>query len=198
MLCRTSILAAVLCLAAAAHAAEPPAITLFENVRVFDGKSEQLSANVNVLVRGNTIEKISKDPIAIDAGSSATTIAGGGRTLMPGLIDAHWHAMLVRPTPAELLVGCRLPEPGGSRRGDGHADARVHHRARRGRAVVRPQARHRRGHRRRPAHLSVRRHHHRHQRSRRLSPRARAAARPRRAPVAPGADGSGDGRRQPG
>ena len=104
MLCRTSILAAVLCLAPAAHAAEPPALTLFENVRVFDGKSDTLSANVNVLVRGNTIEKISKDPIAIDGSPSAKTIAGGGRTLMPGLIDAHWHAMLVRPTPAQLLV----------------------------------------------------------------------------------------------
>ena len=77
---------------------------MFENVRIFDGKSEQLSANMNVLVRGNTIEKISKDPIPIDGNSSAKIIAGGGRTLMPGLIDAHWHAMLVRPTPAALLV----------------------------------------------------------------------------------------------
>ena len=104
MLYRAYALAAALCLAHAAHAAEPPALTLFENVRVFDGKSDQLSASTNVLVRGNTIEKISKDPIAIDGGLSAKVIAGGGRTLMPGLIDAHWHAMLVRPTPAQLLV----------------------------------------------------------------------------------------------
>jgi imidazolonepropionase-like amidohydrolase len=59
---------------------------------------------MNVLVRGNTIEKISKDPIPIDGNSSAKVIAGGGRTLMPGLIDAHWHTMLVRPTPTALLV----------------------------------------------------------------------------------------------
>jgi imidazolonepropionase-like amidohydrolase len=104
MLCRTSILAAVLCLAHAAHAAEPPALTLFENVRIFDGKSDTLSASANVLVRGNTIEVISRDPIPIDGSPSVKTIAGGGRTLMPGLIDAHWHAMLVRPTPAQLLV----------------------------------------------------------------------------------------------
>ena len=32
-------------------------------------------------------------------------IDGNGRTLMPGLIDAHWHTMLVRPTPAEAIVG---------------------------------------------------------------------------------------------
>ena len=104
MFCRISALAVALCLVLTAHAAEPPALTLFENVRIFDGKSEQLSANVNVLVRGNTIDKISKDPIPIDGNSPAKIIAGGGRTLMPGLIDAHWHAMLVRPTPAQLLV----------------------------------------------------------------------------------------------
>jgi imidazolonepropionase-like amidohydrolase len=105
MLCRTATFAAVLCLVHAVHAAEPPApLTVFENVRIFDGKSGQLSANMNVLVRGNTIEKISKDPIPIDGDPSAKIIAGGGRTLMPGLIDAHWHAMLVRPTPAQLLV----------------------------------------------------------------------------------------------
>jgi imidazolonepropionase-like amidohydrolase len=104
MFLRTSTYAAVLFLAHTAHAAEPPAVTVFENVRIFDGKSEQLSANANVLVRGNTIEKISKDPIPVDADAPAKIIAGGGRTLMPGLIDAHWHAMLVRPTPAALLV----------------------------------------------------------------------------------------------
>ncbi len=31
-------------------------------------------------------------------------IAGGGRTLMPGLIDAHWHTMLVRPNPAAAMA----------------------------------------------------------------------------------------------
>jgi len=104
MFCRTFALAVVFCFVQAAHATEPPALTLFENVRVFDGKTEALSASTNVLVRGNTIEKISKDPIAIDGNSSAKVIAGGGRTLMPGLIDAHWHTMLVRPTPTALLV----------------------------------------------------------------------------------------------
>jgi imidazolonepropionase-like amidohydrolase len=101
---RTSAFAAVLCLVLTAHAAEPPALTLFENVRIFDGKSDQLSSSMNVLVRGNVIERISQDPIPIDADPSAKVIAGGGRTLMPGLIDAHWHAMLVRPTPAQLLT----------------------------------------------------------------------------------------------
>lgn len=101
MLCRTSIVAAVLCLAHAAHAAEPPAFILFENVRIFDGKSAALSAPSNVLVKGNVIERISTASIAVDRNATTQIIDGGGRTLMPGLIDAHWHAALIRVTPAE-------------------------------------------------------------------------------------------------
>jgi imidazolonepropionase-like amidohydrolase len=91
-------------LVSAAHAqSNPPPTTaaiLFQNVRIFDGKSSALSAPSNVLVRGNIIERISPAPI-IEPG--AMVIAGSGRTLMPGLIDAHWHTMLVRPTPLEIL-----------------------------------------------------------------------------------------------
>ena len=79
------------------------ATTLFNNVRVFDGRGPSLSEPTNVLVRGNLIERISRTPIAIDQSATTTIIDGGGRTLMPGLIDAHWHAMLVRPTPAQVL-----------------------------------------------------------------------------------------------
>lgn len=78
------------------------AATLFQNVRIFDGKSGALSALSNVLVRGNTIERIAAGPIPAEAG--AAVVDGGGRTLMPGLIDAHWHAMMVRPSPALLLT----------------------------------------------------------------------------------------------
>jgi imidazolonepropionase-like amidohydrolase len=103
-----TILAAVLGLVATAFA-QPrlaePSLTLFENVRIFDGKSDSLSANTNVLIRGNTIEKISKDPIPVDRSAGTKTIVGGGRTLMPGLIDMHWHAMMVRPTVPALLTG---------------------------------------------------------------------------------------------
>src|SRR5262249_57304546 len=59
---------------------------------------------MNVLVRGNIIDKISKDPLPIDR-AHTRTIAGGGRTLMPGLIDMHWHAMLARTTIAAMLAG---------------------------------------------------------------------------------------------
>ena len=104
MLCRASVAAAVFLFTCPAHATEPSALTLFENVRIFDGKADTLSAEMNVLVRGNKIETISTNPISIDGGAPDKIIAGSGRTLMPGLIDAHWHAMLVRPTPAALLT----------------------------------------------------------------------------------------------
>src|SRR5215471_10773750 len=94
-------------LASAARAqGNPPAnasATLFQNVRVFDGKGGSLSAPSNVLIKGNIIERISTGPITAEPG--VTVIAGEGRTLMPGLIDAHWHAMLVRPDPAQAIGG---------------------------------------------------------------------------------------------
>ena len=86
----------------AQQAASSGAVTLFQNVRILDGKSSSLSGPSYVLVRGNTIERISTNPIPAD-GSTAVVIDGGGRTLMPGLIDMHWHTMMVRPTPAQLL-----------------------------------------------------------------------------------------------
>jgi imidazolonepropionase-like amidohydrolase len=78
-------------------------VTLFSNVRIFDGKSDKLSAPSYVLVRGNVIEKISTTPIPTDRRADTVLIDGGGRTLMPGLIDNHWHAMMIRVTPAESM-----------------------------------------------------------------------------------------------
>lgn len=67
---------------------------LFENVRIFDGTGTTLSPSSNVLVRGNVIQTISTDPIATDDSESTLVIAGNGRTLMPGLIDAHAHVVM--------------------------------------------------------------------------------------------------------
>jgi imidazolonepropionase-like amidohydrolase len=105
---RQTFLASVFCMFAIgfchpADAQEGSAVTLFENVRIFDGKSASLSAASNVLVRGNIIERVSIAPIAVDRRADTRIIAGGGRTLMPGLIDNHWHAMLARTTPAQAF-----------------------------------------------------------------------------------------------
>ena len=79
-------------------------LVLFENVRIFDGTGSAVSAPKNVLVRGNRIERISAAPLATEGQTAVVRIAGGGRTLMPGLIDMHWHTMLARPTFAEMMT----------------------------------------------------------------------------------------------
>ena len=96
-------MASAIVLVAGGALAQTPAATLFENVMVFDGTSAELTGPSNVLVEGNRITRITDAPIAVD--TATTTIAGDGRTLMPGLIDAHWHTMLVRPTPIEAIYG---------------------------------------------------------------------------------------------
>src|SRR6202044_775023 len=77
------------------HAQTPTAtpVTLFRNVRVLS-KEGMLSSPANVLVRGNVIERISTSPIPTDPGATTKVIEGGGRTLMPGLIDAHAHILM--------------------------------------------------------------------------------------------------------
>ena len=97
----------------AAHDVLPPApppqasatpaqlAVLFRNVRVFDGVSGRTSAAQDVLVRGNRIERIAP---GIATGPDTRVIEGAGRVLMPGLIDAHWHSMLVGPTVAQLMT----------------------------------------------------------------------------------------------
>jgi imidazolonepropionase-like amidohydrolase len=99
---RIVALIAILLLNAVATSA---ATVVFENVLIFDGKSEKLSQPLNIMVRGNTIQTISEEPIPTDRRADTVHIDAGGRTLMPGLIDMHWHAMLVRPTPTEAIVG---------------------------------------------------------------------------------------------
>jgi imidazolonepropionase-like amidohydrolase len=105
---RRDLLAALLALGCAAgqttHAQDSqPTGVVFENVRIYNGTSDRLSGPASVLVVGNLIRAISNAPIADPPGMTVQRIPGGGRTLMPGLIDNHWHTMLVRPSPAQLL-----------------------------------------------------------------------------------------------
>ena len=66
---------------------EEPKRTLFTNVNVFDGFADELAINTDVLVEGNHIVEVGQNISA----PGATVIDGGGRTLMPGLIDMHTH-----------------------------------------------------------------------------------------------------------
>jgi len=100
---KSMVIAALAMLMAGTAAAQAPAEILFRNVRVFDGKSDHLTDPTSVLVKGNQIAAIGPD--AITATPGAAVIEGEGRTLMPGLIDAHWHTILIRPTPEQAIYG---------------------------------------------------------------------------------------------
>ncbi|MBL8672223.1 MAG: amidohydrolase family protein [Alphaproteobacteria bacterium] len=67
---------------------EAPTIVL-ENARIFDGVGPEL-ADGHVLVADGLIEEVSAQPVKA---AGAQRIDLKGRTLMPGLIDAHWHVM---------------------------------------------------------------------------------------------------------
>jgi imidazolonepropionase-like amidohydrolase len=109
----------------------PSEVTLFKNVNIWDGTSESLKKDYDVLVVRNLIKKIAKDiptsgtyeldvksggykeidiatpdydgyTIRVVGGEAKTekkqvkvnVIDGGGRTLMPGLIEGHGHLQM--------------------------------------------------------------------------------------------------------
>lgn len=72
---------------------ELPRYLLITNANVWDGTSEELMPQLNVLVENNLIKQISAEPIAVNRSANATIIDAGGKTLMPGLIDMHTHIM---------------------------------------------------------------------------------------------------------
>ena len=88
-------------------------LTLFKNVHVLDVRAGRLLENHQVLVEGDTIRELSGRPITT---SAAQVIDGGGRTLMPGLIDCHVHVTfsatnlaLLAQTPNTTLALRALP-----------------------------------------------------------------------------------------
>ncbi|MBW2367758.1 MAG: amidohydrolase family protein [Deltaproteobacteria bacterium] len=74
----------------------PENVTIIQNVRIFDGKNDQLRSGY-VLIQGNAIARIASDTPQIPDG--ATVIDGGGRVLMPGMIDTHCHPSVVDTMP---------------------------------------------------------------------------------------------------
>jgi imidazolonepropionase-like amidohydrolase len=94
MLLRLALLAACCITVPASLAAqeEAPPQVLITNVNVWDGTSEGLLDGLDVLVTGNIITQVAGD---ISPPSGATVIDGGGRTLIPGLIDMHSHLSIM-------------------------------------------------------------------------------------------------------
>jgi imidazolonepropionase-like amidohydrolase len=71
-------------------AQSPDASSVIRNVRVFDG--ETVAERQTVVVSQGKIAAMGGSTIAVPAG--AQEIAGEGRTLLPGLMDAHVHLPL--------------------------------------------------------------------------------------------------------
>lgn len=74
----------------------------FGNFLLFDGKSKALRGGLHLLVEGNRIKLIATGDPAPPEG--AQTIDCGGRVMMPGLIDAHWHTIFAALPVATLLT----------------------------------------------------------------------------------------------
>ena len=62
---------------------------LFKNARVFDGTNADCAEGQWIRVADGRIQEMSAQPLVAP---TARVIDVGGRTLMPGLIDAHVHA----------------------------------------------------------------------------------------------------------
>ncbi|KAB0265107.1 metal-dependent hydrolase family protein [Microvirga brassicacearum] len=85
----------------------PSRAILFTNFRLFDGKSVALRDGLRLLVEGNRITAVAEGNPAAPAG--AQVIDCGGRVIMPGLIDAHWHTMFAAISLPNLLSGAIGP-----------------------------------------------------------------------------------------
>jgi imidazolonepropionase-like amidohydrolase len=64
---------------------------LFRNFEMLDPEANGLKGGYEILVEGERIREVSAKPIKA---KSATVVDCGKRTLMPGLIDSHVHAVL--------------------------------------------------------------------------------------------------------
>ncbi len=74
-----------------AFAQAPAKPILLRNVNIFDGANGRLVEGQGVLVEGRLIKAL---VASADTVADADVIDCGGRTLMPGMIDAHWHSIL--------------------------------------------------------------------------------------------------------
>lgn len=84
--------------------AQSQSTVLINNVQIFNGKDEKTTTG-NVLIVDNLISKISSSPIPVNRSGNTKIIDGKGKFLMPGLIDAHWHAFMTSNTMADMLDG---------------------------------------------------------------------------------------------
>jgi imidazolonepropionase-like amidohydrolase len=79
----------------------PAKPVLFTNFRLFDGKSSRLRDGLYMVVDGNSISQIGQGQPASTDGKTAVDC--GGKVMMPGMIDMHWHALLAA-VPIQVIM----------------------------------------------------------------------------------------------
>jgi imidazolonepropionase-like amidohydrolase len=84
-----------------AQPAAPRPIVL-ANFRLFDGTASALRDGMRLLVEGGRIKALASGNPA--APENAQLIDCGGRTVMPGLIDAHWHSLFAALSVPQLMM----------------------------------------------------------------------------------------------
>ncbi len=82
-----------------AQAASRP--LLLSNARIFDGVSSTLLEGLNILVEDGRIKAM---PGVAETVADAEILDCSGKTLMPGLIDAHWHTLLAGISLTEAMT----------------------------------------------------------------------------------------------
>ncbi|WP_425605803.1 amidohydrolase family protein [Paraburkholderia translucens] len=80
----------------------PPAKpVLFMNFRLFDGRSSTLRDGLYMVVEGDSISQLGQgQPASIEG---KIVVDCGGKVMMPGLIDMHWHALLAA-VPIQVIL----------------------------------------------------------------------------------------------
>ncbi len=73
---------------------------LFQNCSIVDGTQPERREGQHVLVVDDRIQEVSDQPIKAP---NAQIVEVGGRTLMPGLTDAHVHAIAVKANLGEIM-----------------------------------------------------------------------------------------------
>lgn len=74
-------------------------LTILRNCEIFDGHSEELNAGCSIVIEDGVIREVAEGNAAFD---SAEIIDAGGRFVMPGLIDAHFHAYGAEVNPVHV------------------------------------------------------------------------------------------------
>ncbi|MGI6255930.1 MAG: amidohydrolase family protein [Acutalibacter sp.] len=74
--------------------------TLIKQVNVFDGVSSQLQEGKSIVIEDNLVKEILSGQVSEE--HFDTVIDGGGRTAMPGMVDAHVHLGAFFPATSEL------------------------------------------------------------------------------------------------